>query len=571
LHVHRHRRPRLGHENGLGFASRAPPLRGPDRDVREPDRPRFSFSGGPGRNGDGRGAPNEPDERDPDRRRPGRGQSPGQRPERTVRRGMGRQEPHEQRHRLRQPRGHGPGLLLRGPRDRPGLRHERWVLRRDLHDVPSQPPRVRAIARRDRRVSPERTRVRAHHGSRDRGRIRPGPGSSTDSLLPSRDPTTTSHYDRAGRAFFREPSSGCSACSPGGRIAPAGGPVGAARVVALGPPASAEPPFVSRRAAPKDLIRSPSRLPVPEASGDAPVGAAPVALSGPERSLLLALREREGSAMEEESLGREVGLPADQVRGSLQRLRSKHLALVEEEHETIPRLTPKGESALARGLPERRFLDALRQHGGSLTPDEVTAAGLDDEERSAAIGILRRRGFLAEGPPFRLKADARTSEGFLPEETVLKRVSEEGADADPAIVDALERRGLVRRDHRSIKRWSVSEEGRRLPLAPEGEELLGSLTPEILRSGSWRGRTFRPYDVRAAVPYLTGARPNPYMAWLEEFEEVLVGLGFEQAEGPLLETEFWNNDALFMPQDHPARSIHDALSVEGVEGKPPAP
>src|SRR5208282_5900941 len=289
-----------------------------------------------------------------------------------------------------------------------------------------------------------------------------------------------------------------------------------------------------------------------------------------ERSLLLALREREGSAMEEESLGREVGLPADQVRGSLQRLRSKHLALVEEEHETIPRLTPKGESALARGLPERRFLDALRQHGGSLTPDEVTAAGLDDEERSAAIGILRRRGFLAEGPPFRLKADARTSEGFLPEETVLKQVSEEGADADPAIVDALERRGLVRRDHRSIKRWSVSEEGRRLPLAPEGEELLGSLTPEILRSGSWRGRTFRPYDVRAAVPYLTGARPNPYVAWLEEFAEVLVGLGFEEAEGPLLETEFWNNDVLFMPQDHPARSIHDALSVEGISGRLPA-
>ncbi|MGP8158115.1 MAG: phenylalanine--tRNA ligase subunit alpha [Thermoplasmata archaeon] len=310
---------------------------------------------------------------------------------------------------------------------------------------------------------------------------------------------------------------------------------------------------------------------MPEASGDAPVGAAPVALSGPERSLLLALREREGSALDEESLEREVGLPADQVRGSLQRLRSKHLALVEEEHETIPRLTPKGEGALARGLPERRFLDALSHHGGSLTPDEVTAAGLDDEERSAAIGVLRRRGFLAEGPPFRLKNDARVQEAFLPEETVLRQVSEGATDVDPAIVDALERRGLVRRDHRSIKRWSASEEGRRLPIAPEGEELLGSLTSDLLRSGDWRGRTFRPYDVRAAVPYLTGARPNPYIAWLEEFEEVLVGLGFEQAEGPLLETEFWNNDALFMPQDHPARSIHDALSVEGVEGRPPAP
>lgn len=309
---------------------------------------------------------------------------------------------------------------------------------------------------------------------------------------------------------------------------------------------------------------------MPEASGDAPVGAAPVALSGPERTLLLALREREGPA-DEESLGREVALPADQVRGSLQRLRSKHLTVVEEEHETVMRVTPKGEAVRARGLPERRFLDALKHHGGSLTPAEASEAGLEEEERSAAIGILRRRGLLAEGLPFRLRAEAAVSEGPLPEETVLTQVAEGASDADPAIVEALERRGLVRRDHRSIKRWSASEEGRHLPLAPAGEELLGSVTPEMMRSGLWKGRTFRPYDVRAPVPYLTGARPNPYIAWLQEFEEILVGLGFEQAEGPLLETEFWNNDALFMPQDHPARSIHDALSVEGVEGKPPAP
>ena len=310
---------------------------------------------------------------------------------------------------------------------------------------------------------------------------------------------------------------------------------------------------------------------MPEASGDAPVGAAPVALSGPERTLLLALQERPGGAIDEEALGREVQLPADQVRGSLQRLRSKHLAVVEEEHETVVRLTARGDAVVARGLPERRFLDVLRAHGGSLTPAEVKDAGLDDEEQSAAIGILRRRGLLAEGPPFRLRTSVDVGGAPLPEETVLKQVSEGEVDIDPAIVDALERRGLVRRDHRSIKRWSVSEEGQRLPLAPEGEELLGSLTPELLRSGLWKDRTFRAYDVRAAVPYLTGARPNPYLAWLEEFEEILVGLGFEQAEGPLLETEFWNNDVLFMPQDHPARSIHDALSVEGVEGKPPAP
>lgn len=310
---------------------------------------------------------------------------------------------------------------------------------------------------------------------------------------------------------------------------------------------------------------------MPGASGDAPDGGAPVTLSGPERSVLELLRATDALPIEEEELARGMGLGLDQVRGSLQRLRSKHLVVLDEEHPTVRELTPRGRAALAQGLPERRFLNALARRGGSLTPENALAEGLSDEERSAAIGILRRRGLLADGLPFRLRDPASPAETLLPEEVVLKQVSKGEEEADAAIVAVLERRGLVREEHRSVKRWSPSEEGRRLPLAPEGEVAIGALTTSLIGSGEWKGHTFRPYDVRAPVPFLTGARPNPYTAWLEEFEDILVGLGFEQAEGPLLETEFWNNDVLFMPQDHPARSIHDALSVEGVVGRlPPA-
>ena len=226
---------------------------------------------------------------------------------------------------------------------------------------------------------------------------------------------------------------------------------------------------------------------------------------------------------------------------------------------------------MAHGLPERRFLRALERRGGEISAEEVLSEGLSEEERSAAIGILRRRGVLDDGRPFRLRSREVGPPGPLPEEIVLKQVAEGDPDVDEAIFAVLERRGLAREEHRSVKRWAPSDEGRRLPLAAEGEELLGPLRPALLVSGSWRGRTFRPYDVRAEVPLLTGARPNPYLAWLEEFEEILIGLGFEEADGPLLETEFWNDDVLFMPQDHPARSIHDALSVEGVTGHLPPP
>ncbi len=294
-------------------------------------------------------------------------------------------------------------------------------------------------------------------------------------------------------------------------------------------------------------------------------------LSAPERSVLLALRSLERPPAGEEELARHSGLSLDQIRGTLQRLKSKRLVTLDEEHETLLQLTPRGEAALAGGLPERRFLSALDRHGGSLTPEDAARDGFSEEERSAAIGILRRRGLLADGMPFRLRAGGRPASEPLPEEVVLRQVAEGEAGADEAIFAVLERRGLVRKEHRSIKRWSASEEGQRLPLAAEGAEMIGALRPELLRSGAWQRGSFRPYDVRAEVPFVTGARPNPYVAWLEEFEEILVGLGFEQAEGPLLETEFWNNDVLFMPQDHPARSVHDALSVEGVTGHAPSP
>ena len=39
-------------------------------------------------------------------------------------------------------------------------------------------------------------------------------------------------------------------------------------------------------------------------------------------------------------------------------------------------------------------------------------------------------------------------------------------------------------------------------------------------------------------------------------------MGFEEMRGPLVEAEFWNNDALYMPQFHPARDIHDGYFLK---------
>ena len=50
-------------------------------------------------------------------------------------------------------------------------------------------------------------------------------------------------------------------------------------------------------------------------------------------------------------------------------------------------------------------------------------------------------------------------------------------------------------------------------------------------------------------------------AW-ERLEDVFVGLGFQVAEGPEVETDWYNFEALNMDEDHPARSDWDTLFVE---------
>jgi phenylalanyl-tRNA synthetase alpha chain len=302
---------------------------------------------------------------------------------------------------------------------------------------------------------------------------------------------------------------------------------------------------------------------------DPPEGTEGLALSGPERSLLLALRARPEEGRAESVLAEELALPEDTVRGSLQRLRSKGLTTDEEQRLETPVLTRRGEETLAKGLPERRLIRLLLDRPEGVPPAELEQLGFDEEERSAAIGRLRKLGRLAPGMPLRLTADPSSREAGLPEETALRQVQDGETPADAVAFQAVKKRGLVSVDVEILRHWRPTREGRSLPIAEAGVDQVGPLTAGLLASGAWRTVAFRPYDVRAPVPYVGGARPNPYVAWLREFEEILVGLGFQQAEGPLLETEFWNADVLFMPQEHPARSIHDVLSVVGPPARAP--
>lgn len=86
-----------------------------------------------------------------------------------------------------------------------------------------------------------------------------------------------------------------------------------------------------------------------------------------------------------------------------------------------------------------------------------------------------------------------------------------------------------------------------------------SLTPEDLESGAWREIKLRPYDVKLAAKDVYPAKIHPLRKIIEQTRRAFLEMGFAEVVSPMIESAFWNFDALFQPQDHPARDMQDTF------------
>ena len=72
-------------------------------------------------------------------------------------------------------------------------------------------------------------------------------------------------------------------------------------------------------------------------------------------------------------------------------------------------------------------------------------------------------------------------------------------------------------------------------------------------------------DVEAKVPATYVARIHPLKETINEIREIFVSLGFSEVLGNLAQPSFWNFDALFTPQDHPAREMQDTFYLKDMK------
>ncbi len=294
-------------------------------------------------------------------------------------------------------------------------------------------------------------------------------------------------------------------------------------------------------------------------------------LSLNERRLLLALKDerslRPEKAMRKGGFSQEV-----EVMNAASWLRSKGLLDVQEEVHHRVSLGRKTYAAL--GLPERRALEVLGKNEGVASLKELEDAGkLTAEEVNISIGWLNRKRW----------AKVRKDGGetyLVMTETGKAALGKPGPDEE--IVQLLSRKDMaaedipkeVLKDLKGRKDVIIEKEDvdRRLELTEDGRYVLESgieikrevtqLTSDLLRSGKWRDVEFRRYDIESFAPTPWGGRMHPLSRIIERIRRIFLDMGFSEIAGNSMELELWNMDALFIPQDHPARDLQDTFYMD---------
>uniref|UniRef100_A0A8C6TNT4 Phenylalanine--tRNA ligase alpha subunit n=1 Tax=Neogobius melanostomus TaxID=47308 RepID=A0A8C6TNT4_9GOBI len=86
------------------------------------------------------------------------------------------------------------------------------------------------------------------------------------------------------------------------------------------------------------------------------------------------------------------------------------------------------------------------------------------------------------------------------------------------------------------------------------------LTPEMIASGSWKEKKFKPYNFEAMGVAPDCGHLHPLMKVRTQFRQIFLEMGFtEMPTNNFIESSFWNFDSLFQPQQHPARDQHDTF------------
>jgi phenylalanyl-tRNA synthetase alpha chain len=277
------------------------------------------------------------------------------------------------------------------------------------------------------------------------------------------------------------------------------------------------------------------------------------------------LRAISAGESDPQTIAEKTGMKVEAVRASADGLAEQGLILVDKSVEETFSLSLEGESYARDGLPERRLLQFI----GAGKP----MSDLTDPSSKIGLGWLRKKGWASiDKGMIKPAGDAALGE----DEKVLKSLAispRSGSSLDGKALAALKSRGLLTSSTSKSWRYQATESGRKAATSLEDldVETIASITSEMITGGQWEGDLVRlagklyrprPYDVSLSSDKIYPGKRHPYQHLIGRMREIMLEMGFTEIRGEIIQSSFWNFDALFQPQDHPAREMQDTFYLE---------
>lgn len=248
---------------------------------------------------------------------------------------------------------------------------------------------------------------------------------------------------------------------------------------------------------------------------------------------------------------------------------------------TFFEMTETGRNLKDSGTIEERAVTFVKNNGAKTLPEIAAGLGVEQKDIGSAFGPLSKEGVFKMNAekkveytgvplPARISMTSALLEKASKAENCILNNASLSKEEQTVIATLAKKRGASDSPFKIIERETVVF--KLLPNAKDVAEALrktgvtgneiGEVTPKMLSSGEWKNGVFRGYNIAVPPARVIPGRTNPYVQFLESVKDKLCSLGFQEFDGPLVETEFWNGDALFMPQFHAARDIHDVYRIK---------
>ena len=284
-------------------------------------------------------------------------------------------------------------------------------------------------------------------------------------------------------------------------------------------------------------------------------------LSPLERTIIPHLKEKDPI-----EIAKKANLDNTSVIRAVGYLENKGVIKILKESRKIVEIGLNGALYRKKGLPERRLLNVVEEKRVVLLNDAKKLASLSEDEFKASLGVLKKKEMI-ELKNGKIMMNAKKEEMYKksPEEKLIESLPLEYNSLSEEQLNALKslenRKDIVRIKEEKIMLIEITSLGEKLMDSKwEESSLIEQVTTEMLKKeSSWKKKKFRRYDVASPVSPVHGGKRHFVNQTIDYAKRIWTEMGFQEMTGNLVQSSFWNFDALFTSQDHSVREMQDTF------------